>query len=116
MIRLALESDRRQRRSGPSVSTDADKDNAAFVDSLGWVLFRRGQFENARKELERAAVLDGGEDPVIYDHLGDVYYRMEMRPEAARAWQRSLDLYDQGNRRKDDERLRDLRRKLGMVK
>lgn len=116
MIRLALESDRRQRRSGPSVSTDADKDNAAFVDSLGWVLFRRGQFESARKELERAAVLDGGEDPVIYDHLGDVYFRMEMRPEAARAWQRSLDLYDQGNRRKDDERLRDLRRKLGLVK
>ncbi|MSU79742.1 MAG: tetratricopeptide repeat protein [Gemmataceae bacterium] len=116
MVRLALDLDRRQRRNNPNVSSEADKDNAAYVDSLGWVLFRRGQIESSRKELERAAVLDGGEDPVIYDHLGDVYYRLEMRPEAARAWQRSLDLYDQGLRRKDDERLRDLRRKLGLVK
>ncbi len=116
MIRLALELDARNRRNSPSFNAQADKDNAAYVDSLGWVLFRRGQFEAARKELERAAVLDGGEDPVIYEHLGDVYLRLEMRPEAVRAWQRSLELYDHGHRRKDDDRIKELKRKIGQAK
>lgn len=116
MIRKALEVDRSQRRRNPNLTADDDKDNAAFVDSLGWVLFRRGQFEDAKKELERAAVLDGGEDPVIYDHLGDVYQRLRMRVEAGQAWQRALDLYKVGVRGKDDERLRDLERKIKQVR
>jgi tetratricopeptide (TPR) repeat protein len=116
MIRKALEQDRVQRRRNPNLSADADKDNAAYVDSLGWVLFRRGQFEEAKKELERAAALDGGEDPTIYDHLGDVYNRLKMRKEASRAWQRALELYQQGARGKDEERMRDLRRRIAAVK
>lgn len=116
MIRKALDLDRTQRRRNPNFNVDDDKDNAAYVDSLGWVLFRRGRVEEAKKELERAAVLDGGEDPVIYDHLGDVYSRLKMRPEASRAWQRALDLYQQGARGKDEDRVRDLRRKIETVK
>ncbi|MSQ93428.1 MAG: tetratricopeptide repeat protein [Gemmataceae bacterium] len=116
MIRKALDLDRVQRRRNPNFSLAEDKDNAAYVDSLGWVLFRRGQVEEAKKELERAAALDGGEDPTIYDHLGDVYNRLKMRPEASRVWQRALKLYQQGARGKDEERIRDLRRKIERVK
>jgi len=46
MIRKAIDLDRRQRKLG----AHDDKDNAAYVDSLGWVLFRRGDFDGARKE------------------------------------------------------------------
>ncbi len=116
MIRRAIELDRLQRRRNPNFSSADDKDNAAYVDSLGWVLYRRGQIAEARKELERAAALDDGEDPVIYDHLGDVYQRLQMRPEASRAWQRALALYNNGIRKKDDERVRDIQRKLEQVK
>jgi tetratricopeptide (TPR) repeat protein len=116
MIRKALEVDRSQRRRNPNLTTDDDKDNAAYVDSLGWVLFRRGQLDDAKKELERAAALDGGEDPVIYDHLGDVYARLRMRPEAGQAWQRALELYKDGIRAKDDERVRDIQRKIKEIR
>jgi tetratricopeptide (TPR) repeat protein len=115
MIRKALDLDRSQRRRNPNLNAEEDKDNAAYVDSLGWVLFRRGKIDDARKELERATTLGDGEDPTIFDHLGDVYIRLKMRPEASRAWQRSLELYNQGVR-KDEERVRDIRRKIEEAK
>jgi tetratricopeptide (TPR) repeat protein len=116
MIRKALDADRNQRRKNTNLTADDDKDNAAYVDSLGWVLYRRGQIDEAKKELERAITLGDGDDPVIYDHLGDVYQHLKMRPEASRAWQRALELYDQGIRAKDNERVRDIRRKIDQVK
>jgi tetratricopeptide (TPR) repeat protein len=112
MIRKALELDRIQRRRNPSLTAEDDKDNAAYVDSLGWVLFRRGKIEEARTELERATILGDGDDPVIYDHLGDVYVRLKLMPEASRAFQKALELYENGARGKDEERTRDLQRKL----
>ena len=115
MIRKAIDLDRVQRRRSPSYTALEDKDNSAYIDSLGWVLFRRGQIEEARKELERATTL-GDDDPAIYDHLGDVYNRLNLRGEAARAWQRSLELYNEGIRRKDDERVKDIQRKINQVK
>jgi tetratricopeptide (TPR) repeat protein len=116
MIRKAIDLDRAQRRRNPGLSVEDDKDSAAYMDSLGWVLFRRGRIDEARKELERATALPDGDDPVIYDHLGDVYQRLKMRPEATRAWQRALELYDEGLRTKDDERVRDIRRKIDQAK
>ncbi len=116
MIRKALEVDRSQRRRNPNLTTEDDKDNAAYVDSLGWVLFRRGQIEEAKKELERATTLDEGADPTIYDHLGDVYSRLRMHREASRAWQRAVELYKDGIRGNDEERVRDLQKKLSEAK
>ncbi len=129
MIRRAIELDRRQRLGAgappvpgepappppitPVSATSADvEDNAAYVDSLGWVLFRRGQVEQARKELERAAGLPDGDDPVIWDHLGDVYRHLQRAGDARAAWEQALRLYEQGTRRIDDERCQELRRKI----
>jgi tetratricopeptide (TPR) repeat protein len=113
LIRKALDLDRRQRNSGGSLATDADQDAAAYVDSLGWVLFRRGKFDEARKEMERAAALPGGlDDPTVWDHLGDVYYRLKEIDKARTAWRKSLELYDAGRRRKTDERYKEIQDKL----
>lgn len=53
-----------------------EPDNPAYQDSLGWVMFRRKDFNRALLHLNFAASLAlerGFEDPVIYEHLGDVY-------------------------------------------
>jgi len=118
LVKKALDLDRQQKKSGPPLAgagPDADKDNAAYVDSLGWVLFRRGRVNEALKELERAATLPEGEDPVIWDHLGDVYYRLEMHDRAQESWQRALHFYEQEKRRKMDQRYKDLRHKLKLL-
>jgi Flp pilus assembly protein TadD len=61
------------------------------VDSLGWVYFRLGNFENAVEQLERAVELEPG-DAVINEHLGDAYWRVGREREARFQWQRALSL------------------------
>ena len=50
-------------------------DNGYYVDSLGWAYFKSGMLTEALAELKRAAALVG-DDPVIYEHLGDIYAKM----------------------------------------
>ena len=49
MIRKALDLDRKQRTQGDELVLDGDQDNSSYVDSLGWVLFRRGELAEARR-------------------------------------------------------------------
>jgi len=61
----------------------AEPDNPAFLDSMGWVLYKRGKFVEATRNLTRAALMA---DPVVLDHLGDSLYRMGDRTHAAQNW------------------------------
>ena len=60
-----------------------------IVDSLGWVLFRIGEFDEAVEQLERAVLLRP-DDPTINEHLGDAYWRVGRRLEARFQWERAL--------------------------
>lgn len=60
-----------------------------FLDSLGWVAFKRGQFARAVELLERAA-RHGAPDAVILDHLADAYRALRRAPDAEGAWRRAL--------------------------
>lgn len=60
-----------------------------IVDSLGWALYKLGDFEGAVTKLERAVELKPG-DPTINDHLGDAYWRAGRRTEARFQWMRAL--------------------------
>lgn len=51
---------------------EIDPGNPFFLDSLGWVYYRRGDYGRAVAELERAAALREG-DALIHEHLGDAY-------------------------------------------
>jgi len=62
-----------------------------IVDSLGWVLYRTGSFDEAVGYLERAVQLRP-QDPIINDHLGDAYWRVGRRNEARFQWDRALNL------------------------
>lgn len=115
LIRLAITSDRIDRRK----TGHGEPQNAAYLDSLGWVLFRRGRLPEARAELERAAALHAGaNDPVVWDHLGDVLFRSGEKDEAKRAWEKAQGLYEKlpgGSARAAGERLDELKRKLKRV-
>ncbi|NVK19734.1 MAG: tetratricopeptide repeat protein [Methylocystaceae bacterium] len=62
-----------------------------IVDSLGWVLYRIGEYEKAVPHLERAVELQPS-DPVINDHLGDVYWKVGRNREARFQWKRAKSL------------------------
>lgn len=60
-----------------------------IMDSLGWALYRLGDYEGAVARLEKAVELKPV-DPTINDHLGDAYWRVGRRIEARFQWQRAL--------------------------
>lgn len=64
-------------------------DDGYIVDSLGWVFYRVGKYDNAVKHLERAVELRP-HDPVINDHLGDAYWKVGREAEARFQWRRAL--------------------------
>lgn len=68
-----------------------EPDNGAYVDSLGWVHFQLGQYDQARTYLEKAAKLEPG-DSTIYEHLGDVYARLGETTKAAEFYRKALEL------------------------
>lgn len=67
----------------------AQPSNGAITDSLGWVLFSLGRYEEAVLHMERAASLSPV-DPVINDHLGDSLWAVGRVLEARFQWQRAL--------------------------
>jgi len=104
LIRKAIELTREQSRGAASAEQEESGENAEYLDSLGWVLFRRGQVQEARRWLERAAALPGGaDDPTVWDHLGELYVKLEEPARARTAWQKALLLYAGEKRRKDDD-------------
>ena len=65
-------------------------DSVAYLDSLGWVQFRRGDVVRAASTLERAAELEPDE-PTILEHLGDAYGGVSRRDAAVGAYRRALE-------------------------
>ncbi len=70
-----------------------EQENGAFVDSLGWVYFQMGRFEEARLHLERAVRLMPG-DGTVFEHLGDAYLALGLEGDAREAYLRALELED----------------------
>jgi len=64
-------------------------ENGAIVDSLGWVYFQLGRYQDAVAPMEKAASLEAT-DPIINDHLGDAYWAVGREIEATFQWQRAL--------------------------
>lgn len=62
-----------------------------FIDSLGWALYKKGEFQEALTLLQKAVSLVP-EDPVVHEHLGEIYLKNNQIDEARDAWRRSIEL------------------------
>lgn len=63
--------------------------NGYIVDSLAWVLYKLGKYQEAVPHMERAAELLPV-DPIINDHLGDILWAVDRKREAVFHWKRAL--------------------------
>ncbi len=63
--------------------------NGYFLDSLGWIYFKKGDSEKALTEIKKAMIYTDA-DPVLYDHLGDILFSLKNYDEASGAWKKSL--------------------------
>lgn len=69
-----------------------DPENGAYLDSLGWVRYKLGQYGLAEQELQKASSLIPT-DPTVHDHLGEVYASEGHLHEAVTQWENSLHAY-----------------------
>jgi tetratricopeptide (TPR) repeat protein len=60
-------------------------DDPFIIDSMGWVLYRKGDNAGALTHLQRAFSIRP--DPEIAAHLGEVLWMLGRRDEAKRTWQ-----------------------------
>ncbi|MEY2542088.1 MAG: hypothetical protein QOI22_1690 [Verrucomicrobiota bacterium] len=69
-----------------------DPNNGAFLDTLGWVEFQKGKFDQALVDLLRAAQNMAHDDPVVFDHIGDTYLKLNKGAQALEAWQKAANI------------------------
>ena len=75
-----------------------EPNNGAYLDSLGWLEFRQRKFEQALADLMRAAQNMAHDDPVVFEHLGDTYLKLNRVPQALEAWQKAMALDPQNKK------------------
>jgi tetratricopeptide (TPR) repeat protein len=114
LIRKALELDKAKRKEDPGYNPKTDHDKGAYLDSLGWVLYKKKELKAARKYLEMAIEDKAAQHIEIYDHLGDVCLAQGDREAAIRAWEDGLKHATDSRR---DQRIRgEVQKKLESVR
>ncbi len=61
--------------------------NPTYLDTYAWVLYRLGEYTEARKYLEQAVAIS--DDATIVEHYGDVLYKLGKKEEAVSQWQKA---------------------------
>ncbi len=72
----------------------AKPDDPAYLDTLGWVLFRQGKLEEALVQVSLAA--QKADDDEIGFHMGEIFEAMGKPVEAAVWWRKSAELNPSG--------------------
>ncbi|NCV89111.1 MAG: hypothetical protein EBW19_02765, partial [Betaproteobacteria bacterium] len=62
-------------------------DDPHIIDSMGWVLYRRGDLKGALSYLQKAYDLQA--DPEIAIHLGEVLWKLDRKEEALALWRKA---------------------------
>jgi tetratricopeptide (TPR) repeat protein len=65
--------------------------NGAFLDSYAWVFFKMGNMDSAYCYMKKA-IARMNDDPVIFEHLGDILCAQDRNPEAIEAFKKSIEL------------------------
>jgi tetratricopeptide (TPR) repeat protein len=106
LVRAALDLDKKaQEKLKEEGKLDEVKPNAAYLDSLGWVLFKQKKYKDALKPLLEATADEDGQNIEILDHLADCYMALGQKAEAVAAWEKALKMKYAGNRDKERRKI-----------
>lgn len=112
LIKEALALDKKEKEKLKSEGKlDEVTENAAYLDSLGWVYYKQMKYKEALEPLKKASAdEDEGNHLEIWDHLGDCYLALGQKKDAVAAWEKALKMEDISTR--DGERRRKVSEKL----
>lgn len=83
-------------------------DDGYILDTVGWVLFKQGRHEESLKYLE-AAYKNISSESIIAEHLGDVYFRMELTEKARKMYLKAVSIAE------DENRIREIKTKITTI-
>ena len=63
--------------------------NSSYLDTIGWVHFKLGNFDKALKFIEQA-IEEDNENATLYDHLADIYVKMNNKEKAIEFYKKAL--------------------------
>ncbi len=70
---------------------ELEPDNAAYLDTIGWVYFQLADYERARRYI-KASIDTGSSSAEVLEHLGDVYEKLDNLAEAKKWWKQAFDM------------------------
>lgn len=75
----------------------AEPDNATFLDTYAWILYKEERYEEARIYIDQVMKADPDNvTGVLNDHAGDIYIKLGFTAEAVEFWKKALE-YDTVN-------------------
>jgi tetratricopeptide (TPR) repeat protein len=69
----------------------AEPDNAAYLDTYGWIFFRLENYNDAALYLNKS-VATGKASAVVHEHLGDTYFKLGRKEQAIELWKKALEM------------------------
>ena len=70
---------------------ELDSENAAYLDTVGWVYYKLGDYDRARRFI-KASIDTGEKSAEVMEHLGDVYEKLGDLDKAREWWKKALEL------------------------
>jgi len=92
-------------------------DDGFITDSLGWVYYKKGDYQKALHYLKKASEIVP-EDPVILEHVGDAYLKLNDKPNALKYYQKAMTQRGK-EKHKDSDKIKEkeeLQRKIRQLK
>ena len=75
-----------------SQAVTMESDNATYLDTYAWVLYKRGEYSQARYYIKLAIEKDKDPSGVLYEHYGDILYRSGEHQEALKMWKKAAEM------------------------
>lgn len=83
--------DRAERMSAKSLKLQPEQ--SSFLDTYGWIKYKQGEYEIAKSYVAKAIELTEEDDrAVLYEHLGDIEYKLGNTKKALELWNEALSL------------------------
>jgi len=82
----------------------AEPDNAAYLDTYGWILFKLHNYEDAEVYIEKS-IITGQASSIVHEHLGDVYEKLGQNEKALKSWKKAFEL-DSKNKSAQEKTIR----------
>ena len=74
----------------------AEPDNATYLDTYAWVLYKLQRYDEALEYIERALAIETVPSDVLYEHAGDICYGLRDTVQALDYWRKALALQREG--------------------